>query len=408
MKTVKTVVAAALAAYFVFLVVTICRNPNRFQWDFKTHYYAAKVHSAGLNYYDRPYLKRFAKSPVQQFYSYTPASIYFFHLFALVDYRTGYVIFLGFKLAVLLGLGLIWRNIFLDGRLGLAFAFFALFAFNGALYVDLLAGNISLVEQLGLWLGFAFLLKKRYAAFCLCVVLVSIFKIVPLLFLGLLFLVPDRRKFLHLAGSGALFLALQFASALIDPYVIPEFFRVFFGMLEETRSITNPSSYVLAGKILAYIKQLTGWAAPRAAQLGLWLGFAALVAGLTGKAWRRLGAEPEQTREKVRLFLICAACALIIPRFKDYSYTLLLAPAWFALKRLAADKGSLLLLLLAVLSIPANANPPGSNILFGFLWDFYPLVLAAGVWALYAAYSPRREGDSGSGGTRTAATPAGA
>jgi len=383
MKLPKRILAAILLIYFIFIIIKINKYCNLYQWDFKKDYYAAKVHEAGLNFYDQSYLRHFARSPVDQYYAYTPISIWFFRLFALFNYRTSYTILLILKCFILLGLVYLWKKEFLHKEMDVAFYVFFLLAFNGALYVDLLSGNVSLIEQFGLWLAFYFFLKKKLVAFCLSIVLISVFKVVPLFFLLLLFLSKEKKKHVYFLGSIATFLILQLVSHLMNPLLLKDFLRVFSGLLSEKRGITNSSTYVFLNQIFEWTTQKMGITLPRAILLMVFLAIVAGVIFLSWQAYTRLKEMSGQEKEKILIFLTCLAYALIIPRFKDYSYTLLIVPAYFALKRFAREKGSMLFFVLMILTIPENANPPGFQVISKFAWNFYPLALAYAIWILY-------------------------
>jgi hypothetical protein len=83
------------------------------------------------------------------------------------------------------------------------------------------------------------------------------------------------------------------------------------------------------------------------------------------------------------VFLSCAAYALLMPRFKDYSYVLLLVPAYFALKKTVGGLGRVFFFALMILSVPEYVNLPGLKEVFEQLWRFMPLWAAAAVWVLY-------------------------
>lgn len=377
-------VPAGVFLYAAVLLLGIGRGlDDKLQWDFKSHYCAAQVSELGLNFYDEPFLRHYCSPDASQYYSYTPLSIWFFRFFSLFPYGAAYYLFFGLKILALTALLFLWMKYFLEEEADPGFYLFALLAFNGALYLDLRAGNVSLFEQLGLWLGFFFLLKKRPALFGLCVVLAASFKVVPLAFLGLLLFLGGRKKLLHLGGSLLAFLGLQALSFALNPFLFKEFLRVFFTMLREVRGITNPSTFVWIQDVLNGASgALFGRPASPLLVFGAFLLLAALVAALTWAAVARLRKMPGRVAEKEMIFLFCLAYSLIMPRFKDYSYILLLVPAYFALKTHAAGVGRVVLFGLAVLSTAGNTSLPGFEVVFRYLWNYFPLLTAAVFWAL--------------------------
>jgi hypothetical protein len=385
----KVVVLVLLGLYSLFLLWKIATGVDkRYQWDFKTHYCAAQVAEMGLNYYDQPYLRHFCSPDVQQYYSYTPLSIWFFRFFNLFDYPTAYLLFFILKVSALASLLFLWKKIFLETEGDLGFFVFALLAFNGALYVDLLTGNISLFEQLGLWLGFFFLLRRKLFLFGLCVVLVANFKVVPLAFLILLLFQEDKKKYLHFFGWLAGFLGLQAVSYALSPFLFKEFLRVFFSMLRETSGALNPSTFVwLQNIIRSYYPRLLGAPAPALLSYAVFALLAAIIIWLTGRALGRLKRQGGAETEKAVIFLSCIAYALLLPRFKDYSYVLLLVPAYFALKKYSGGLGRVFLFGLMILSVPEFVNLPGFKEIFEQVWGFMPMWAAAVIWILYLRHA---------------------
>jgi hypothetical protein len=121
-----------------------------------------------------------------------PLTLYLYALFARLPFPLAYELWLVLKIAALGGLFLIWKRHFLKLDLAWTTAFYFILAYNGAIYADLVSGNISLFEQLGLWIGFVALLQGRYVLFSLCVILVAQFKLTPIFFAVLLLLAPKR------------------------------------------------------------------------------------------------------------------------------------------------------------------------------------------------------------------------
>ncbi len=384
-KFVRSLIIIAFSLYSALLIFSVARGIGmKYQWDFKSHYCAAQVHKLGLNFYDEPYLRHYCSPDASQYYSYTPLSIWFFRFFALFPYPRAYHVFLFLKVLALAGLFLLWIKVFLEEEADAGFLVFALIAFNGALYLDLRAGNISLFEQLGLWLGFFFLLKKKPVLFGLCVILAASFKVVPLVFLGILLIFGRRKYIISFAGSLLAFGLLHGLSYAAQPFLFKEFLRVFFTMLRETRGITNPSTFVWLQNVLDGISAAVSNKAPSGFLIyGTFSLLAAAILFMTWKALKRLKTEPGRNSEKAVIYLFCFTYALIIPRFKDYSFILLLVPAYFALRKYAAGLGRIFLFALAGLSVAENTSLPGFEVVFRHLWNFFPLLTAAVFWTLY-------------------------
>jgi len=392
----KLVILVLLCLYSLFLLLNIATGINqRFQWDFKTYYCAAHVAGLGLNYYDPAYLRHFCSMDVQQYYNYTPLTIWFFRFFNLFDYPTAYLLYFLLKVVALAGLLFVWKKLFLEKEGDLGFFVFALLAFNNALYVDLLAGNISLFEQLALWLAFFFLLRRRLFLFGLCLVVIANFKVVPLAFLILLLFLEDKKKFIYFFGWLGAFAGLQVVSYVFSPFLYKEFLRVFFSMLRETSGILNPSAFVWLQNLLrSYYPKVMGTLPPPALVYSVFALVAAAIIWLSGRAVFRLRRRESPEAAKIIVFLSCVAYALLMPRFKDYSYVLLLVPAYFALKKMVGGLGRILFFALMILSVPEHVNLPGFKEIFEQVWYIFPLWAAATVWILYLRYA------NSSGGTQ--------
>jgi len=382
-KTAKWIISLLLALYFMAFIGKILKNSDVYQWDFRAHYYAAEMHEKGLNFYDRTHLWKIAKIPVEQYYCYPPLAIWFYRIFSLFDFPTAYNIFLFMKCIMLAGLLLLWQKEFLQKKAGLVFLAFVLFAFNGALFTDFLAGNISLVEQCGLWLAFFFFLRKKYPAFCVMILLTSMLKVVPLFFLILLPLSGAKKKYAYFLGSAACWVSIQAASYFTNPMLFQGFLGYFRGIANlEWRGITNPATYVFIHDVLKVWGEAKDFMPAAFLLPSIFALVAIVVCAVSWKAYRRLQRVPENRRNLLMIFLVCMVFALLVPRFKDYSYLLLLVPAYYCLMHLSSDKGGVFLFVLMILTIPGHANPPGMEAVSRFLWQFYPLAMAYLTWIL--------------------------
>jgi hypothetical protein len=87
-------------------------------------------------------------------------------------------------------------------------------------------------------------------------------------------------------------------------------------------------------------------------------------------------------KEKIILFLFCVVYALIVPRFKDYSYILLIVPTYYLIQNINLPNPSIFILALVILPC-VNDSLPASQIFFILIRIYYPLVVAYAVWILY-------------------------
>ena len=142
---------------------------------------------------------------------------------AIPEYKTAFHIFLIAKSILLVGLIYFWKREFLKQDGGILFYVFCLLAFNSTVFLDMIAGNINLVQQALLWLGFSFYIKGRYKLFCLFTLIAASFKMTPIFFLILMLLPEDKNKYKYFFGAGALFLSYL----LIQYLIVPDLFTGF-------------------------------------------------------------------------------------------------------------------------------------------------------------------------------------
>jgi alpha-1,2-mannosyltransferase len=234
---------------------------------------------------------------------------------------------LALKLGALAVTVRVWRRALGAGRLAVPPLFFFTFAFGSAVLVDVAAGNIAILEQCLLWLGFASLLERRWWRFALFVVLAAQCKLTPIFFLGLLLVIDERPRWAPFAGGAALFVAFLGVNVLLEPAQSREFLAS-VSMLAE-RGWGDPSTL---GVMQDLGDQLRGLGIP----VRDWMAYAAYVAAAiavlarTARWWRaRRAAGALRPIEIVLVTLV--VYALVMPRMKDYSYVALLPVAWYVL-----------------------------------------------------------------------------
>ncbi|MDD5557203.1 MAG: glycosyltransferase family 87 protein [bacterium] len=391
--------AAGLALYCAALVADVADIRSGYQWDFLTYYYAARASAAGISPYDDASLSRLAHEPIQVKYIFLPLTLAPFRPLTALDYPTAYRGYLLLKCAAFVALLLLWKRRFVGAGDGILFVAFCLFAFNGAAYADIKAGNISMLETLLLWAGFACLIAGRTPAFCLCVVAAATYKITPILFLALLPFSEDRRRWRWMAGSIALFAGYLLLNRLIAPAGVTDFLRD-AAELTEKGGILSPSTYWLAGDACRMAAVHGGLAVPAYAHQALYAAAALAVIALSWRACAALRPRADREAATDAVCIACLAYALALPRFKDYSYVLLILPAYLAVRRWCHAPAFVLMLLACVVPSPATRTyyvMPGWGAVFHRLvWPYYPLLVAFGVWLLYldgAARGRRRAGD---------------
>jgi hypothetical protein len=381
-KTFAGVIVLAYCAATIFFLVS---HQDIFQWDFKVHYYAGRAHAAGLDPYETTIAAGVEGSPGPRGFriNYPPYALYILSAVALLDYTTAFYLLFACKCVVLIGLIYLWGKEFLREKPDLLFYFFCLLAFNGSIYIDFKAGNISVIEQFTLWLAFYFFLRRRLLLFCIFIFLSAFFKVTPLLFLSLLWFSDGRKKHVYFWGSIAVVVAVALISYLCNPASVMQFVHNTGRVLNRRFVVHQPSTHDLLEDLL-----LAGGTEPLATGFPIIHGvaFLAVIGAVFMVTWRASSVLKSLSiidRDKIMIFLACTAYALILPNFEDYAYLLLIVPAYFILTESAfQDRGAAALILFMIVSSVSTTLPlvrPAIRIVLAYA----PLILAYLIWGLY-------------------------
>ncbi len=272
----------------------------------------------------------------------------------------------------------IWRVFFLKDEVDALFYPFCLLAFGGTIFVDLYAGNISIFEQLLIWSGLLFFQKGRLALFCIFVGIAALFKVFPGLFLFALLLTDDRHRNSYLIVSLALVGAAMAASALLSPGLFTDFL-VKAGGLDE-RGIINPSTLALSRDVMESLCTKLHLSLPSWTGTGVFLLVCASILSLTWFAIK--GKLPNlKCNPRVTVFLLTLVYALVLPRFKDYSYILLIPAAYFILKQ--PIKLNLYPSALIIFLMFSPRLPPPADVFYKLSQQYFALILAFFIWGLF-------------------------
>ena len=367
-----------LLAYFITLILHVSAHEDQYLWDFRTHREAGKILASGSNPYDADILSPHARTTF--LYTYPPVTLFFYRLFAIPDYRTAFHIFLIGKFILLIGLVYFWQKQFLKESGDTLFYVFCLLAFNSAVFLDMIAGNINLVQQALLWLGFSFYIKGRYTFFCLFILIAASFKMTPIFFLILMLLPDDKNKYKYFFGAGAVFLVYLLGQFLIVPDLFTGFIKNALIVVGEKGEVV-PSTNKLIAVVVEMMAGIAGSPPPQALASAFFITAAAGVVFFSYKACVRLRLADVDTRSMMEVFMVCLVYALIHPRFKDYGYILLLVPSYYIIKNTAYTKLAPFLFILFIMSnrlmLPIAAS------IYDIVWTYYPLMVAYCVWGLY-------------------------
>lgn len=376
-------------AYLFNSLKVIWSEPNKKQWDFKTYYHAGEAYNQDLDPYDRKNLASVSLKRIKYSFVYPPLTLQLFRLLPRVEYEAGHKLWLILKILSLVALVVIWKQYFIrDVSLFLMIPF-TLFAFDGSVFWDIKAGNVAIFEQLFLWLAFWAFLKNRYILFVVLVLAGSIFKLSPLLFLFLLLVSEDNRKW-WLLGGGLVCIALFM---LMNYLISPELFDSFVNSVlavEERGDKRNYGMFAFWDDVYLSIKGTAEVSYRPYLALGSYLACAAAVLWVSISSWVRLRNKGTDNLTVYSILLFCCTYALIVPRFKCYSFILLIPACFYIISSIRSNKYAYMILLLGI--IPASTPFLEEDTINQF-FTYYPLYLALVVW-LYLVESRGERGET--------------
>ncbi|MFH1359462.1 MAG: glycosyltransferase 87 family protein [Candidatus Omnitrophota bacterium] len=388
-KNFSSLLIALLVIYCIISLVPIWNSPYARQSDFRIYYYSAKLFFDGQNPYDMWLLCPIIK--IAHWCAYAPAALSFYKPFLYFDFETATKVFLILKIILLVVLLTLWKKYFLKEDADLFFYFFCVFAFHSTFYIDLISGNINLLEQCLLWIGFYYFLIHRYVLFGAFVVAASSFKLAPVVFLWLYFLSDDPQKWKHFIIFNLLFVLYFLIQYAVNPYLFSQYVSRVIQTLPDSGRVCPATLPFLKDLFWLITKNFrTDLPAERMKELahlvatGVTAIISITVILTTRKALNLLRSLSARDKDKIVLFLFCLLYALIHPRFKDYAYILLIVPSYYILKRSISFNFYPVILILPLLAF--HSTLPGFRKLFPLLWEYYPLVIVYGIWSLYLVH----------------------
>jgi hypothetical protein len=362
-----------LVAYALGVVIDLAIHTDKYQWDFATYYYAGQATRAGMNPYELESLSTVAGKDVGFPFAYSPVVLPAFSLLSHLPFAWAYWVYLALKVVCLGVLVWVWRTRFVADGPSLPLYLLCIFGFGGAIYADLAAGNVSVFEQVALWLALIALIQDRPIRFGILVILASLFKLTPILFAILLILPGLRRRIGAFSGTMAGFLALNGLAYLVAPGLYRDFLTTIPQL--DDRGAINPSTLALL-RDLGDLLTRKGLAVSPLVEWLLYGVFAVAIVAITWLVLSRRRGEDG----RLPIVLVCLAFALVMPRFKNYAYILLIPPACLVLQHMvdgwAGELGLLLLLLSYTPPVPFGFGETARNL----LWGYYPWLLALGLW----------------------------
>jgi Glycosyltransferase family 87 len=355
-----------------------------YQWDFHVYYTAAREFAAGRAPYLHVYPHPWDRTLVF-LYNYSPLTLYAFQWTVPLSLEVAKWLWLGLKLVGLACLLRLWHTSFERLNAGWAVVLFLALGFNSALLRDFTAGNMSTLEQLGIWLGFGLLIHGRLYAAALVLACVAQFKFLPIAFLPLLLANQPRDGWKPFVVGCVTFVAVFALNLLMGARLFHDYIVHFADPLNEfdSRGVNNPSSLAFFRDLIDATSYTNGLPENVSAGTRIYVVYLILVALLLVKAvWKRRdklrAADP-----KLLVYFACALFTIVSPRLKDYSYILMLIPALFVVRELGRRglRPDYLLLGIGLMTFgqPQQSLVPGLEVLIYMLQAYLPLFLSAAV-----------------------------
>jgi hypothetical protein len=375
-----------VAAVVVTLVIGIflllrTRQAPVVQWDFEVSYYSAIAHQAGMNPYDSTQLAAVAGKKELPF-TYPPYVLDLIRPFTWMPLAAGAQIYLGIKILMLLAIFPMWRAIF-GFPDKLALAVFAIFAFNSTIFHDLFTGNISSFEQFFIWLGMYWYWREKPALAAMSLVAGSCMKLVPGALLVVL-LLDGRKEYVKWFAIGcATFLMIQAGAIVRSPELYWGFVHNAGGLDE--RGPMNPASLAFFRSAFDTVCYLTKRQVPYFAPFVVYEIFTVGVLLMARRVAKINAGDPEKVRQNICLVVL--TYAVLIPRFKDYSYILVIAPALFAILSIPWWRMQVLLVVLAMLPVFRYQGHLGGVLdpMIVLSDDYYLYGVLLAIWWMYCA-----------------------
>lgn len=357
----------AIILYSAYMIVDLGVNNSSNFWDFEVYYHAA---DSEANVYSEGFASEMGDEHGALSYKYPPLTKYLFVPFTMLELKTAKLVWFAIILIISGMLVFVFSRIIKPNAPSYIWLVL-LFGFNACFYTSLQTGNINVMVCLLIYLAFVYYLLGNYTLFVTFVLAASVFKLTPLLFLALLWIDGERK---HLGIS------LFFTIVYLGLNALTPNFNDFIESLmtgSDERGIVNPSLYTFFGDIQMYISDKLN--------IGLvWLDEALYVMAIVAVgilSWKRLMSLESRSDKFV---LVLLAGLLLLPRIKNYEYTLLLPIAMIMLihwKHYFNAGWALIIFVLSAIRMSA----PGTEFVFSLLWEYYPLILLLFMWYKHIA-----------------------
>jgi Glycosyltransferase family 87 len=373
-------------------LVMIAIGPDLHQRDLRVFHACSAALEGGINPYDKVEAASIGIPPAVS-YLYPPLVLHAFRPLHALDYQTAYLAWLAVKLLALALLLRLWSRHFETLPFSWPIVLFMALGFNAAILRDLATGNMAVLEQLGLWTGFYFLVRNRPFAAGAIIALTAQFKLMPVVFLALLLVIGPAPRWKPFAASLGLFFGLLALNALVMPEMTDHYVASFASAnpnLDERGEI-HPSSLAMIRDVFAFAGS-RGVALPTSLPVLVYLTYVAVLgSALLWALWRYRRELAEQDPRPL-IYLACIVYMLTMPRVKDYTYIILLIPALFVFRQIRPGPFVPLLGVLVFMPPAMTYVPALGRHAIAWAHSYLPWLIAAAMFGimvrwLYAAMS---------------------
>ncbi|MGH9160880.1 MAG: glycosyltransferase 87 family protein [Vicinamibacteraceae bacterium] len=318
----RLVIVALLWVVAAWLIGAILLNPTK-QADFRIYYRAATEFAQGLD----PYV---IEARTGYPFVYPPLTLHAFRALTALPVEAAQVVWLGLKLVGLAAFFYACSRAFtpLSALAPATIVYFGL-GYNQAILLELRSGNAALLEQALVLVGLAFLVVGRTPLFVGALALAGALKLTPWLLLILPVAVGAARGWRWVGLGAALVGAYAALNGILYPKLVASFLTTTASL--DDRGYLNPSSFAFIRDVLGWLAGTDHSAQNQLATL-LYIVMVMLILVVSAAAvirYRRLADPPDA---RLVVLFACVVYGLILPRFKNYSYVLLLVPALYVIR----------------------------------------------------------------------------
>ncbi len=315
-----------LFGYFLFVLASETQDSGNF-WDFKIYY------SAASEEIENPYDARVLQSEHHDdskllSYKYLPLTRYLFKVFRVFEYETALNIYIGLMILVLIAFVYLMNQQLSRGDPLLMLVL--LLAFNSCFYLAFRSGNIMPLLSLLILFALHALLKDKLLQFVILVVITACFKVFPILLLGLLWFKQAHSSSKLMIGGLLLFLSFVGLNMIFW-----QDFMLFLEAVQETTSefgIINPNAWSFSSELSHFI--VSHKLGLKDAEWVAYILYFSIVIPVIWKTIQLIRARMLVPLDWNVLSICLIGLAIILPRFKDYDYILLIPAAYVIIKQL--------------------------------------------------------------------------